>query len=212
MITIEQIKKIVKPGWGVDHRDSLARELLPEINEFLDFYEFDEEETVLFLGNCIFECGYFHRVEERYVADGYNKPGEQYEGRSSLGNTEEGDGARFIGRGMIQVTGRRNYKTFADHVQDPAIMDDPKMLFNDPGYAVQSAFWYWRIWEAEDTGNTCSEVANNDFEELSMEERCYRVSAIINRGEEKPRKEARDMGERIACTKRACDALGVDWD
>lgn len=64
-------------------------------------------------------------------------------GASHLGNTEPGDGARFIGRGLIQLTGRSNYRaaTIAatlsvDYTENPELLTVAK-------YAADAAAWFW---------------------------------------------------------------------
>jgi len=60
-----------------------------------------------------------------------------------MGNRGEasGDGWRFRGRGLIQLTGRSNYKAFADWVGDQRIMDEPDLVSSE--YAVHSAVFFW---------------------------------------------------------------------
>ena len=56
----------------------------------------------LFTGQLAHESDQFCAMEE-YAS------GAEYEGRDDLGNTEDGDGRRYKGRGPIQLTGRANY-------------------------------------------------------------------------------------------------------
>jgi hypothetical protein len=83
------------------------------------------------------ECGNFYPVKERggpaYLTD-------LYEGRADLGNVNVGDGARFRGRGFVQITGRANYTHYGaeigkdlaanpDLALDPATAADLLALF-----------------------------------------------------------------------------------
>jgi putative chitinase len=64
-----------------------------------------------------------------------------YGGRADLGNTEDGDGWRFSGKGLIQLTGRNNYKTCGDALGVDLIAN-PELLI-EPEYAALSAGWFW---------------------------------------------------------------------
>lgn len=64
-----------------------------------------------------------------------------YEGRADLGNTQPGDGKRFMGRGLLQVTGRANYAAVAAALGLP-LLDHPELL-EQPEHASASAAWFW---------------------------------------------------------------------
>lgn len=67
----------------------------------------------------------------------------KYDGRKDLGNTQPGDGARFAGRGLIQVTGRANYgKASQALFGDDRLLKSPELL-EEPEWAAKSAVWYW---------------------------------------------------------------------
>lgn len=64
-----------------------------------------------------------------------------YEGRTDLGNIQPGDGRKFMGRGLIQVTGRANYARAAAALNLP-LLDQPELL-EQPSNAALSACWFW---------------------------------------------------------------------
>lgn len=67
----------------------------------------------------------------------------KYDGRKDLGNTQPGDGAKFAGRGLIQVTGRANYLAASKALfGDERLLKTPELL-EQPEWASESAVWFW---------------------------------------------------------------------
>jgi putative chitinase len=64
-----------------------------------------------------------------------------YANRMGNGPEASGDGFRYCGRGLIQLTGKSNYQAFADSLQMP-VEDVPAFLQTFEG-AIQSACWFW---------------------------------------------------------------------
>ncbi len=67
--------------------------------------------------------------------------GKEYEGRKDLGNTRPGDGMRYKGRGLVQLTGRANY-TKTGRELNLNLVDDPGLAETAP-VAVNTACLYW---------------------------------------------------------------------
>lgn len=79
---------------------------------------------------------------------------KRYEGRKDLGNVQIGDGYRFRGRGLIQVTGRANYQAVGDALGVDLIAAPEKLAL--PPLAARSAGRYWqskRLNELADAGD-----------------------------------------------------------
>lgn len=72
---------------------------------------------------------------------------KRYEGRKDLGNTQPGDGKRFMGHGLIQITGRANHAAFTAWIkrrypEAPDFEAEPDKLAEFP-WALMGAFWFW---------------------------------------------------------------------
>lgn len=67
--------------------------------------------------------------------------GQAYEQRKDLGNIHKGDGEKYKGRGLIQITGRANYTAYMKYCHFD-VVDNPELLERPLG-AVRSSMWYW---------------------------------------------------------------------
>ena len=78
-------------------------------------------------------------VAEKYEHNPEKIANKVYAGR--MGNIEEGDGWKYHGRGLIQLTGRENYANFGLNA-GVDVLSNPDLL-TTPEYASLSAGWYW---------------------------------------------------------------------
>lgn len=104
-----------------------------------DFAIVGDLRTAAFLATIAEESGELRYTKEIW---GPTPAQERYEGRLDIGNTEPGDGKRFMGRGLIQITGRANYQAAqdalgVDYVEDPTQMQSP-------AEASRTACWWWQ--------------------------------------------------------------------
>lgn len=67
---------------------------------------------------------------------------QHYEGRADLGNTQPGDGARYHGRGFIQLTGRTNYRSYGQKLGIP--LEDQPELALEPDVAARLLASYFK--------------------------------------------------------------------
>jgi putative chitinase len=131
MITTDQLKAII----GNIYYDAKFKVLTDSINEVAEKYSINTNLRLAhFLAQVIHESGRFKYETE--IASG-----SEYEGRKDLGNTEPGDGARYKGRGYIEITGRSNYKSVTKAL-GVDFLSNPELL-GTPPYDMLSAGWYW---------------------------------------------------------------------
>jgi putative chitinase len=109
---------------------------LPFLNKVINQYEINTVQRLrMFLAQVGHESAQLRYTEE--IASGV-----AYEGRLNLGNTQPGDGVRYKGRGLIQLTGRSNYSQCGLALDLP-LLEQPELLAQYSP-ATESAGWFWQ--------------------------------------------------------------------
>jgi len=129
--------------------DNNREKYIPFLNRYMKHYRINNDNRIAaFIAQIGHESGQLKYNQE--IASG-----KAYEGRKDLGNIQAGDGVRFKGRGLIQITGRSNYEK-AEKALDIDCVKYPELL-EQPEWAVKSACWWWQ-------SHGLNEIADNgDF-------------------------------------------------
>lgn len=139
MLTLGQLKE------ATCAKSAYALKFLPYVIETCDRFSINNPSRILnFLAQVGHESGGLFYTEEL-------ASGSAYEGRKDLGNTQKGDGVRFKGRGLIQITGRANYKAVSlalgtDFITNSTFLGGKNVTkCNEVQLknAVESAGWFW---------------------------------------------------------------------
>jgi putative chitinase len=140
MIPVDsQTMREVAPHFSGDLADRQAK-IIAAVGEVLrptlESYDITTRLRIAhFLGQTCEESAGFRTTEEF-------ASGEKYEGRKDLGNVNEGDGPRFKGRGLLQLTGRSNYREYGKAFGID--LENNPQLAAEPALSLSIACEYWK--------------------------------------------------------------------
>lgn len=82
-------------------------------------------------------------IAQRYAMQPEKIANRAYADRMGNGDEASGDGAKFLGRGLIQLTGKNNYVAYSMACDNEALTK-PEIV-EQPRYAAESAGWFWSV-------------------------------------------------------------------
>lgn len=130
MITKEMLRKLAPTG-----KEEIISHLAAHLNDQLAKYNINNYLRVChFLAQAAHESASFRTLEEF-------ASGSAYEGRKDLGNVNPGDGKRYKGRGIFQLTGRANYRVMGQKLGYE--LEHKPELAADPMISIKTACEYW---------------------------------------------------------------------
>lgn len=145
LITLEQLKKIYRNG-----KEEKLKLYVEAFNQVFPKFEINTPKRIAaFLGQVAVESGelkYDRELPSRWnkknPKDSSEQTGTLYENRKLLGNNKPGDGPKYIGRGILQLTGRANYTDMSKKLNRD-LVNNPDMAC-DPMVSVEIACQYFK--------------------------------------------------------------------
>lgn len=173
----------------------LTQEDVDEINRVLEKYEINTPERIAhFLAQCSVECLSGRRPVEKYDGEDifeYFRKYEEGELAIALGNTQEGDGAKYRAGGALQMTGKDPYTKFSIYVGDSKILEDGA-LYVGKEYFWESAGYFWSVFKPNDgfmLNEMCDEAAitvekaeTKEEAEAMQAAAVHDITRVINNG------------------------------
>lgn len=136
VITAELLKSIASPKG----KSIIIADVAKYLSKHMEEYGVDNYLRVChFLAQATHECDGFNTLREYW---GPTSAQRRYEGRKDLGNVVKGDGKRYMGRGIFQITGRYNYRLYGNKLGID-LENNPELAEN-PETSVLIALEYWR--------------------------------------------------------------------
>ena len=166
---------------------------------------------------------------EEMAQDYASRPNKQeaianrvYANRMGNGDEASGDGFRYLGRGLIQLTGKNNYTLFAASIDTP-LEEIPEYLQTFEG-AVQSACWFWdqnnlnRFADTRDIVTMSKRINGGTIgmeDRIMKYEKCLKMFGAADYTPEAPSADLNEtvrLGSRGATVQAVQQALGIGAD
>lgn len=135
-VTLEELVHVC-PLTRRDRLELFVEPINATLSEFL-IDTFDRQTQ--FLAQVATESMGFRHLKELADGSAYEPPSRL---ATRLGNSEPGDGPRFKGRGLMQITGRKNYG-LCGQALELELLERPELL-EEPSHACRSAGWFWTV-------------------------------------------------------------------
>lgn len=144
-IEIEQPKKSVAAPVTRNYNERISKKVaFPFIVKAAKAAGLSGAELVQFIAQSSHETIDFFTLSELGNNEYFNKYDPVYNPikAKELGNTKPGDGARYKGRGFLQITGRYNYRIAGKALGLP--LEEHPELLTRPDIAAKASLWYWK--------------------------------------------------------------------